>query len=83
MEESFEQKAWTENFIKRWKKSCEQKFEIKLRTRVVNKSHEQKFFNISCNKSFKKQAGAELDQAQVKLDDVVVVVVDIVVKTMV
>ena len=48
----------------------------------MNKS-QANFFNISCNKSLKKQAGAELDQAQVKLDDVVVVVVDIVVKTMV
>ena len=31
----------------------------------------------------KEQAGAELGQAQVKLDDIVVIVVEVVVKTMV
>ena len=32
---------------------------------------------------YKKQAGAELGQAQVKLDDIVVIVVEVVVKAMV
>ena len=33
--------------------------------------------------NFNKQAGAELGQAQVKLDDIVVIVVEVVVKVMV
>ena len=38
---------------------------------------------IDTNEDNLKQAGAELGQAQVKLDDIVVIVVEVVVKTVV
>ena len=47
--------------------------------RVSEKSHKNFLLFILTKDNIKKQAGAELGQAQVKLDDIVEVVVDVVV----
>ena len=59
-------------------KCCEQN----MGTKIVNKKCELNLGTRALNKSF-EQAGAELGQAQVKLDDIVVIVVEVVVKAMV
>ena len=50
---------------------------------ITGHHHTQLFLFVTIDKNIAKEAGAELGQAQVKLDDIIVIVVEVVVKAMV
>ena len=50
---------------------------------ITGHHHTQLFLFVTIDKNIAKEAGAELGQAQVKLDDIVIIVVEVVVKAIV